>query len=171
MVEAFAVRRIPTFCAALVGGYTFLKLPLRVLFDRAPSKVLSRRSHATSRFCAAVISAWFSFDILNYEPIYQKNVQQVTPKSNRLGCTLQTIEKDSEYCQTSPPIWAGKTMDLTLLAVTRALDTLVVNSYRWYYSTAHISSSLTVLSRYADSFVFALSSGTVVRLYFGTITA
>ena len=164
VVGAFAVQRFPTFCAALVGGYTFLKLPLHLLFDRAFREVSSKRNRAASRFFAAIISAWFSFDILNDEPVYRKNVQQVTPKSNCSGSPLHKIKNEADYCQTSPPIWAGKTMDLTLLAVTRALDTLVINSYRWYYST-------TVFSRYADTFVFALSSSTVVRLQSGMITS
>ena len=140
---------------------------------------MSSKRNAASRFFAAIISAWFSLNILNYKPmskVDRKSVQQATQNeqddddNNNSGLKLQTI---TEYCQTPPPVWAGNTMDLTLLAVTRALDTLVVNNYRWYYplcpDTAFISSTLTVFSRYADTFVFALSSSTVVCLQFGAI--
>ena len=108
--------------------------------------------------------------------IDRKKVQQAIQNeqdgddTNCSGLKLQSV---AEYYQTPPPIWAGKTMDLTSLAVTRALDTLIVNNYRWYYrlcpDTAFISSTLTVFSRYADTFVFALSSSTVVCLQFGAI--
>lgn len=64
-------------------------------------------------------------------------------------------------------------MDLTLLAVTRALDSLVVNLFRWFNPPFHKTTSasstyLTAISHYADTFVFALSSSTVVCLQFAT---
>ena len=106
--------------------------------------------------------------------VKRKNVQQAIRNeqdgddTNCLGLKAQSI---AEYYQTPPPIWAGKTMDLTLLAVTRALDTLVVNIYRLYYLSCPGTAStiLTVFSWYADTCVFALSSSTVVCLQFGAI--
>ena len=177
VVGTFAVRRYPAFWAALVGGYTFLRWPLNLLFDRASgSSKVSSKYNAASRFVAAVISAWFSFDILNYEPmskVDRKNLQQATQNEHDDGdtnCSGLKLQYVAEYGQTFPPSSAGKTMDLTLLAVTRALDTLIVNNYHWYYplcpDTAFNSSTLTVLSRYADTFVFALSSSAVVCLQF-----
>ena len=169
-----------------MGGYTFLRWPLYLLFDRAlgPIKISLKHnaSHAASRFLAAIISAWFSLDILNYQAmakIDRTNVKQATRNrqddvANFPGVTLQIADtSDSKYYQTPPSVSAGKTMDLTLLAVTRALDTLVVNIYRCSYpsfpNTASASSTLTAISRYADTVVFALSSSTVVCLQFGAI--
>ena len=104
----------------------------------------------------------------------RKNVQQAKQNEqdgDDTNCSGHKPQSIVEYCQTPPPIWAGKTMDLTLLAVTRALDTLVVNKYRSYYLSCPDTASiiLTVFSRYADTIVFALSSSTVVRLQFGAI--
>ena len=172
-----------------MGGYTFLSRPLRLLFDYASSlsmgeKVPSKRnaSDTASHFLAAVISAWFSLDILNYEAmakVDRKNSEQV-PQDQQdavTKCTALTLQiaeiSDSKTCQAPPPVVAGKTIDLTLLAVTRALDSLVVNLYRCSYPSsanrAPASSTLTAISRYADTFIFALSSGTVVCLQSGTI--
>ena len=186
LAGSFAVRRFPTFCAALVGGYTFLQWPLRLLFDYAsiPSmgkKTSSQRlrngSEAASRFLAAAISAWFSLEVLKYKAIAK--VQRKNPKqaaqdqqqyvASGTGITLQTATiLESRVSQASPPVLAGKTVDLTLLALTRALDSLVVNLHRRSYppftNTTPASSALTDLSRYADTFIFALSSGTVVCL-------
>lgn len=167
-----------------MGGYTFLKWPLYLLFDRASGlsrggKVPRKRdaTHAASRFLAAIIAAWFSLDILNYKAMTQVdqkslkqaacNQQDDVTKSS--GLTLQTAQHpDSKLCHTSPLVLASKTMDLTVLAVTRALDSLIVNLYRRSHPSspdaASASSTLTAISRYADVFIFALSSGTVVCL-------
>lgn len=176
-----------------MGGYTFLQWPLRLLFDYASissmgknvhSKLLCNASHVTSRFLAAVISAWFSLEILNHTAIakvYPKNSRQIASDqqqhgANGTGLTLLTAEVlDSKDSPASPPALAGKTVDLTFLAVTRALDSLVVSLYRRSYpsfaNTAPASSTLTAIPRYADTFIFALSSGTVVCLHFGPMSS
>ena len=186
LAGSFAVRRYSTFCAALVGGYTFLQWPLRLFFDYAsvlsmgenlPSKRLRSTSHVVSRFLAAVLSAWFSLEVINYKAIgkvARKNPKQSTQDhqgyaTNGTGLTSQNAESlDSNASQACPPVLAGKTLDLTLFAVTRALDSLVVDIYRRSYpstaNTALVSSTLGAISRYADTFIFALSSGTVVCL-------
>lgn len=188
LVGSFAFRRLPTFCAALVGGYTFLQWPLRLLFDYArtlstgrgvPSRRLRHASYAASRFLAALISAWFSLEILNNKAIARidrKDSRQAAQDQQHIvaNCTDLTLQTarilDSEVSQASLPVMAGKTVDLTLLAVTRAVDSIVVNLYRRSYpsfaNTPLASSTLTAISRYADTFVFALSSGTVMWAWF-----
>ena len=185
---SFAIRKFPTFCAALVGGYTFLSWLLRLLFDHASGPSMGemgsskrKANHAASRFLAAIISAWFSLDILNHKAMAKadrKNSRRAAQDQQDgvtkcSGLTLQTAKTETKVRQTPPPVMVGKTMDLTLLTVTRALDSLVVNLYRRSCSsspnTAIASSTLTAISQYADTFIFALSSGTVVCLQFGAI--
>ena len=89
--------------------------------------------------------------------------------TNSTSLTLQNNKTlNSETFQHPPPVFGGNTMDLTLLAVTRALDSLFVNLYRRSYPSfdniAPSSLMLTIVSRHANIFVFALSSGTVVCL-------
>ncbi|CAD6585605.1 MAG: hypothetical protein ASARMPRED_002204 [Alectoria sarmentosa] len=182
LVGSFPIRRLPTFCAALVGGYTFLQWPLRLLFDyasipRRDKRVLSRRfsdsNQAASRFLAALISAWFSLEILNKRALAEvdwKDSKQAA-QHQPTGLTLQNATiLDSKVSLTSPLVSAGKTVDLTLLAFTRALDSLVVNLYRRSYpsfaNTAPASSTFLAISQYADTFIFALSSGTVMWAWF-----
>lgn len=188
LAGSLAVRRFPTFCAALVGGYTFLQWPLSLLFDYASIPVVGKKipskrlSHAAPRFLAAVVSAWFSLEILNYKVIAKvdrKDSEQAAQDQQQHTAddlTLQTAKiLYSKVSQTSPPVLAGRTVDLTLLAVTRALDSIVVNLYRLshpsFTNTASVSSTLTAISRYADTFIFAFSSGTVVRLHLGADSA
>ena len=174
-----------------MGGYTFLQWPLRLLFDYAsilirgkgiPSRRLRDASRDASRFLAALISAWFSLEILNNKAITRfdrKDSEEAAKQQEHLvakstGLTLQNARMlDSEVSQASSPVLAGKTVDLTLLAVTRAVDSIVVNIHRHSYpsfaNTATASSTLKAISRYTDTLIFALSSGTVVRLDSGAI--
>ncbi|KAL9074266.1 MAG: hypothetical protein Q9161_002460 [Pseudevernia consocians] len=146
---------------------------------KVSSEPLRNASHAASRFLAAVLSAWFSLKVLNYKAIAKverKSSKQAAKDqqqhvANRTGLTLQTAKiLDSKIAEASPPVSGGKTVDLTLLVVTRALDSLVVNLYRRSYPSfankAPASSTLTAISRYADTFIFALSSGTVMWAWF-----
>lgn len=190
LAGSFAVRRFPTFCAALVGGYTFLQWPLSLLLGyasaasvstRVSSRSLPNASHATSRFLAAAISAWFSLEILNPKAIAK--VEQTKSRQAALnqqehvggtGFTFQTAKmRDSKTSRASPPFLAGKTMDLTIFAVTRALDTLIVNLYRCscppLAKIAPASSTVTTISRCADTLIFVLSSATVVCLCYRAI--
>ena len=89
--------------------------------------------------------------------------------ANDTGLILQTPKNpNAKDIKISPPVLAGKTIDLTLLAVTRALDSLVVNLYRWnhplFANKVPATSVLTIISQFSDTVVFALSSGTVVRV-------
>ena len=142
------------------------------------SKRLPITSQAASRFLAAAISAWFSLEILNYRA-------KDDPKSSRQAAqdqrqhvghhpylTLQATKVlDSNVSQASSAILAGETIDLTLLAVTRALDSLVVALYRRsdrsFVPIPSVSSILTTFSRYTDTLMFAISSSTVVCLHLG----
>ena len=188
LAGSFAVRRFPTFCAALVGGYTFLQWPLSLLFHCASIPIVGKKipskklSNTASRFLAAVISAWFSLEILNYKVIAKvdrKDSEQAAQDQQQHAPNILVMKTakilDSKVSQASPPILAGKTIDLTLLAVTRALDSLVVNVYRHSYPSfaiiAPASSTLTTIFQYADTVIFALSSGTVVRLHLEALPA
>ena len=163
----------------MVGGYNFLRWPLRLLFDHASGPHLRNANYAASRFFAAIISAWFSLDILNYTAIAKfdtKNSKQAAKEqqhgvANSTGLILQTSKNpNAKDINISPPVLAGKTIDLTLLAVTRALDSLVVNLYRWYHpmfaNNVAATSVSTIISQSSDTVIFALSSGTVVRVQY-----
>lgn len=182
LAESFAIRRFSTFCAALVGGYTFLQWPLHAFVlnmgKRLPSKQLRNASFVVSRFLAAVVSAWFSLEVFQYKAngkVARKNPKQSAQdqqgfSADNTGLLSQNAQSlGSNISYACPPVLASKTLDLTLFAISRAADSLVVDLYRRSYpsfaETALISSSLGAISRYADTFIFAISSGAVVCLH------
>lgn len=184
LIGSLAIHRFPTFCAALVGGFTLLQRPLRTIYNCvfvarsshvAPSKLLW--GAMVPRFIAALISAWFSLQLLN-----TPRVKLDRPKSSSDGGDgmIDSPENAPEvhlpdgiapdHVQASSFGLAGKTIDLTLLAVTRAIDTLIINAYRRSYTSYPMGNRSHLIqravSRYADSLLFALSSGTVMWAWF-----
>ena len=144
--------------------------------QRFSSKRFPITSQLASRFLAAAMSAWFSLEILNYRAKDDRKSSRQAAQDHRQHVghqpcrTLQATQVlDSNVSQASSAILAGETIDLTLLAVTRALDSLVVALYRRpdrsFVLIPSISSILTIVSRYSDTLLFAISSSRVVRLH------
>lgn len=178
MKGSLALRRFPTFCAALVGGYTFLQIPLRLLYDYVCIIVEgnSRRSRrlykgrlAVPRFFAALVSAWFSLQLLNkFKPSRLNEVTTVrrpeftqkhdTDVGLEAGTTTPLIPKDTE----APILFAGKTLDLTILAASRALDTLITNLWRRSRSPYLPPTTSKAISQHSSTLLFALSSSTIM---------
>ena len=160
------MQRFSTFCGVLVGGYTLLQLPLRLLYcylclactkDRLTRRKLADLRLPASRFLAGLLSAWFSIQI-----IYPTKV----PKSEGTAPGTSSRSNTSNLSSKPRPLpvqKSGKTIDLTVLAVARAIDTLTVNLWRRSGPTSRVS---TTISRYTDTLIFALSSGTIMWTWF-----
>ncbi|KAI9819441.1 MAG: hypothetical protein M1832_004004 [Thelocarpon impressellum] len=180
---AFAADRFPAFCAVLVGGSTLLHAPIRRLLARgsialglrtrrAPgraSDLLHQRSLAT--FLATLLAAWLALSLLNGR------------RGRERGAAAATAAGESKDPGREPPpapavpepaplesALAGRTMDLTLFAATRALDVVVGELWarrrsrrlaagRWTRAEA-------ALGQLADAGVFAVSAGTVMWAWF-----
>ena len=182
MKGSLALRRFPTFCAALVGGYTFLQIPLRQLYDflcillegkNRRSRRLYKGRLAVPRFLAALVSAWFSLQLLNkFKPSRVNEVttarrpeapQKDDPDAGlQAGTTTPLIPKDTE----APILLAGKTLDLTILAGSRALDTLIINLWRRSQSHYLPTTTSKAVSQHSSTLLFALSSGTIMWAWF-----
>ena len=185
---SLSLRRFPAFCATIVAGYALLQLPLRIVYDYVCISAFKRREtsdqvgsarYVVSRFVAAFLSAWFSLQSFNSSRITAKS-QELPSIKTKDGLKDVSTEKEIEAKtsaitslpdthQTSPGL-AGKTIDLTVLAVTRALDAVVVNL--WNKTNAYLPiknpnvSVRSTVSRYTDTAVFALSSGTIMWAWF-----
>ena len=175
---SLAPRRFPTFCGALVGGYTFLQIPLRLLYDYFCSIIEGkntrlRRWHkgrlSIPRFVAALLSAWFSLQLLNRNKPSRVNEattirrsessqQDGTNTTLEAKTTTPLISKDTK----APILFAGRTLDLTILAASRALDTLIINLWRRSQSHYLPTTISEAISHHASTFLFALSSGTIM---------
>lgn len=163
----FRLESFPTFCAALVGGSTLLPLlALRALQTAcrrlgSDSKGLSSRGASRSiQLAAAFISAWFSFQILNHKPVsLQKVYREVQDERVR-----ETIVNQPG------PRFAGRTMDLTLFTLVRALDSLTCISWGWgqkrWKGNARWTLVSSIIPGLADSAVFAASAAVVMWAWF-----
>ncbi|KAL2040998.1 hypothetical protein N7G274_006456 [Stereocaulon virgatum] len=175
---SLAIRRFPTFCGALVAGYTFLQIPLRLLYDYYCSNArtkdgrstrLFRARRAVPRFVAALLSAWFSLQLLNrMKPaeIHGAALDNIPGQSRGHRDALPEPEPSLPTTwsdtQPSPQVLAGRTIDLTVLAVARALDTIIANTWRRSQASRFPTTTSKYLSRHTGTVVFALSSGTIM---------
>ena len=177
--KSFEINQLPTFCGTLVGGYTLLQLPLRTLCNICFQSVARNSSQDLTidklrriipRFLAAFVSAWFSLRLLNIveavkirEREHGDEFAQAKRPSFEDTCT-QTGKDVKPY---GPP-FAGTTIDLTLFAFTRAVDTIVVRIWRRHRGSRFRSRQVipSILSRHTDTLLFALSSGTIMWTWF-----
>ncbi|KAL4867716.1 hypothetical protein BDV12DRAFT_117510 [Aspergillus spectabilis] len=165
----------PTFCASLVGVSTLLPLlALRVLQSawrrlRLDPKLLSsKKASQLIQFAAAFISAWFSFQILNRKPVSLWNVFREAQDG-----TSQETTVSQQRTRLNPqrrPELAGRTMDLTLFTLTRALDSVACISWAWGQEKWKGNPRWTLASSFApnlaDSAVFAASAAVVMWAWF-----
>ena len=181
LIGPVALNRFPTFCATLVGGYTFIQIPLRALFESVVATLKQKRWQVrpaipirASRATAAFLAAWFSLKLLNTT---RKRDIKLQPKQSRYEVTpgSDPASKPGQLGGpqlTTPPSTplVGKTMDLTLFAVTRLLETVIADLWS-RHKTSRISKSKwtsteALLSPITDAGVFALSAGTVMWAWF-----
>ena len=185
---SLATREFPNFCAAIVGGYTLLQLPLRLGYDYL-CHLLSSRSiksdrirnarNGVSRFVAAFLSAWFGLQILNGSriKIQKSRACEKDDSSNEANISSEKdlsngfsgSPENAEF-QRTPSLFAGRTIDLTSLAITRALDAAAVVAWKGYKTPCSMKPSKSLMlwgvTRHSDTFVFAISSGVVMWAWF-----
>lgn len=163
----FRPESFPTFCAALVGGSTLLPpLVLRALqaaCRRLGSDSKSLSSRGVSRLiqlAASFISAWFSFQLLNRKPVSLQKVYREA-QDERLHETIVNQPR---------PQFAGRTMDLTLFTLVRALDSLTCISWGWgqrkWKGSPGWNLARSIIPGLADSAVFAASAAVVMWAWF-----
>ncbi|KAI1411701.1 hypothetical protein F5Y13DRAFT_164862 [Hypoxylon sp. FL1857] len=153
------LQRFPTFCAALVGGTTLLE----VVLDSALSRLLSTSQltilvqKRLSRWLSSFISAWFSLRLLQ------------SKKSDGFSDTV-TINSNLQPARRETIRYAGRTLDLTLFATTRALDVIVGELWsrrRQRRAAAGQWTQLeTLLSKLTDTTIFATSSALIMWAWF-----
>lgn len=174
---AMALHKFPTFCAALVGGYTFLQIPLRILLgsmgitsNRRRWKIKTGAVIRTSRAAAAFFSAWFSLQLLNTVPERDIKLRRKQSARDVIAGVVSNVEPEQPQAQKlarlPPMFFVGRTMDLTLFAVTRALETVVADIWS-RHKTFRISNNKWTpteagMSNLADAGVFAISAGTIM---------
>ncbi|KAI1001210.1 hypothetical protein K3495_g6989 [Podosphaera aphanis] len=146
------LQRFPSFCAALVGGTTLLEIPVWRLVQSVLSNYSSHARLRATKFISALVAAWFSLKLLH---------SKKTPEF------VQNVTVDTANGQvTKPTHLAGRTIDLTLFAVVRALD-VVVGELWTRRKTQRISNGKwngidKTISMLADPLIFSVSSAVIM---------
>ena len=130
-----------------------------------------------SRFLAAVIAAWFSMSLLNAaDGNRQRHLKGGANRPNEDSTRTMEIEDHLSNEQVSPDFHefpvsvAGKTIDFTALAVTRAIDTVIVSNCcppKPISTFTKIgASTFRTSTSPMDSLIFAFSSGLIMWAWF-----
>ncbi|EGO56660.1 hypothetical protein NEUTE1DRAFT_147264 [Neurospora tetrasperma FGSC 2508] len=164
--------RFPTFCAILTGGSTLLE-PLHCPMSHENGKL--------SRSFASFIAAWLGIKLLQSKrtPGFTEiissptviNVETPLPTSDAVPDQRQEVSPKQPIRTVH---YAGRTLDLTLFAVTRALDVIFGELWSHYKARRHGSPSTTassrlvesLISRLTDPAIFALSSALIMWTWF-----
>ena len=173
---ATQVNRFPTSCAVIVAGTALLPHLLRAILIALGQMVGSNASFLLStpaitrlRFICTFISAWCAFNLLNRDSGWTR--KRALSRSSHFFQPLQDSPNQHHPPPTTPPPLAGKTVDFTLFALTRAIDVVAVTvwtrtrSQPWH--PEHRTPGLANLARYlADPTVFAFSAAVIMWSWF-----
>ncbi|KAF4975606.1 hypothetical protein FZEAL_7636 [Fusarium zealandicum] len=154
----FNLQRFPTFCAVLVGGTTLLQEPLKSILEKAARGLSKAARQRLAKWLSTFIAAWFGLRLLHcYE-------------SRAYTETIQAKEDSSPEAAPQTVKFAGRTMDLTLFALTRALDVVVGDLWSRHKARRLASNKWSrterFISKFVDPLVFAASSGLVMWAWF-----
>jgi len=146
------LQRFPTFCAALVGGSTLLELPFQRFLGQFATSLSAVVQLRLAKWLSAFVAAWFSLKLLQSKKsvAFTEDVSIQTPDGRVVR----------------PKHFAGRTMDLTLFAVTRALDVIVGELWSQRKVRKMAGGKWrridTIISNLADPAVFSLSCALVM---------
>lgn len=175
MTGPLRLNSFPTVCASLVGGSTLLPIALYRLcalitagFSKGDVRISTGLDRLV-RFVATFLSGWFSFQLLNRNRICLpiEDVRALRTSAEQGKDPGQVIAKSLEHHR---PELAGRTMDLTIFMVTRAIDAAACVAWshwsrrhraqsRWTFVESLVPSSV-------DATVFAMSSAIVMWAWF-----
>ena len=167
--------RFPTSCAIIVAGATLLPRLLRailVLLIKSiggnTSFLLTSKATTRLRFITTFLSAWTAFNLLNRDQGWTR--KRAISRSSPFFSTFQD-SPNQHHRPPVPPAFAGKTMDFTLFAATRALDVLVLSLWTHAQSHPHHPSHThphlaSLLRSVADPSIFAASAAVIMWSWF-----
>lgn len=174
MAGPLRVNSFATFCAALVGGSTLLPVLLYricALIAAGPSKGdirISQRLQRLIQVATTFLSAWFSFELLNKK----RTVSRGNFRSRNTLSSHEDVNGDASASalEHELPELVGRTMDLTLFTVTRAVDVIACIAWnRWYRrrrAQNHWTLAESLAPGLADAGVFAMSAAVVMWAWF-----
>ncbi|KAI9751605.1 MAG: hypothetical protein M4579_005998 [Chaenotheca gracillima] len=164
------VNKFPTFCAVLIGGFSFAQKPVDGLFSSllGPShtRLSSIRRKRLATFVSALLAAWTAFTLLTREQIPEKD----DGPNHASQLDTRTTSQKLKPSKTQKSILAGRTIDLTLFAVTRAADIVVGRLWSKRKSRRITTGKWTNVDSFiggkTDAAVFAVSAGMIMWTWF-----
>ena len=179
LVSSLDFNRFPSFCAALVGGYTtsryLIQSLVHLILQKSPiSRNLRECSNTVSQFLAAFLAAWLSLRLLNnikgsYEP-HEGPPETSILDSWHSASPPNSIQLGLQASQFKQPSLVGQSLDLTILVSVRALDSVVGDLWSQLTfpkaSKSQWSSIYSSVSQLTDAGVFAVSAGAVMWAWF-----
>ncbi|ROT43384.1 integral membrane protein [Sodiomyces alkalinus F11] len=154
ILAGFDWRTFPTFCAVLVGGSTILEAPIRRLCQRLAPSLSDVAQTRLARWVSTFLPAYLGLRLLQSKqsPAFTESVPM---KSN-----------DHPGVERKEVRYAGRTLDLSLFAVTHAIDVIVGELWSRRRARRIADRKWTklesLLSRSADPCIFACSSGLIM---------
>ncbi|KAJ5805266.1 hypothetical protein N7474_011153 [Penicillium riverlandense] len=173
LTNPIRVNGFPTFCASLIGGSTVLPVLLYRLYasiavglgSKGDLRISHRRDRLV-RFAAAFLSSWFSFQLLNRNRVC---LRAEDVRAKRVA-TADADQVASDVREHQRPELAGRTMDLTLFTVTRAIDVVACIAWNRWSRRRKAQNRWTVVESLApglaDAGVFAASAAVVMWAWF-----
>jgi hypothetical protein len=182
--------RFPAFCGALVAGFSLLQALIFASLNAGCRKIHGEqyREHVQklrrlARFLAALLAASLSFSLLNKASnttkpssavgdqgcgsvdggnVNRKTESKIPPNLPPLP-TKATLTR--QQVNTQGIALAGKSIDLTLFAVIRALDVVIQSLGLPDQRSRRVSR---IFAKIATPFLFAASSATIMHAFFYT---
>ena len=167
----------PSFCAFLVGGSTLSPFFILQLCDVVSRKLGLRAKISKSqsfvrlvRFVTAFVSSLLSLRLLNKRPLKLQGSSDSAHHDTQDNQNEPIrLERNREANQGSRK-FAGRTMDLTLFTLTRAVDAVACLAWStWCHrrkSQHRLSNMEIILPQLADAGTFAASSAVVMWAWF-----
>lgn len=152
--------------------YTLFQFPVRLVLHKAVSNsrlnMHSDRNITISRLISAFCAAWLSLQLLN-KPFGVKGEASKLEidSSQEINASYRVFQVPGEDFSRKMSIpLAGKTIDLTLFAVTRSLESIVGQLWNRHKISRVSRGKWTklemLISRFTDASVFAISSGMIM---------
>lgn len=175
LTNAIRLNSFPSFCAFLIGGSTVIPILFFQLCGLVTRRLGSRANVLTSkasarlvRFAATLVSSWFSFQLLNQKPITLERVNgHLNNHPEKANASSQLHRGVGEH---KTPEFAGRTMDLTIFTLTRAVDAIACIAWATWYRSRKTKGRWTSVEaaapKFADAGAFALSAAVVMWAWF-----
>lgn len=177
MTSTIRLNSFPSFCAFVVGGSTLSPVLIFQLCDLVNRKLGSNHSVLKSqgfvrlvRFVAAFVSSFLSLRLLNQKPLRIQGTRRASYVAKDSQNAPSQLESSGQDGHRDPRQFAGRTMDLTLYTLTRAVDAVVCVAWsswcRRRRSQNRLTKLETLLPQLTDAGVFAASSAIVMWAWF-----